>query len=252
MKNLLALFLISNCFLSAAQSSERSSLFKGWTISNIGVRYQSTDQYLPDLNYQEIIAFANNQDASEVDMSGFAANGIHEFFSESVGVYVGVSRPFGNHFSHYVEAGADYHVASEFYVEYGNGSFFDPDYQSYGWCILQDGLNFHLKYGLSYDWRFVQARIGPGLTYGTSINNELLLLTTDFNTTATFPSDQNFGQVASTRTWVGYLDAQFAFNVFKNFSAVVQGKWGTGTVGGLDERVKRSSVFGAGIEYQFK
>ena len=140
-------------------------------------------------------------------------------------------------------------MASEFYVDYNNGDFSDPDYESFGWCILQDGLNFHLRYGVSYDWRFIQARVGPTFTYGTSFNGELLLLSD--NSGSGRIDDENFGEVASTRSWVAYFDTQFAFKVLKSMNIVLQGKWGTGNVSGLDERVKRSGVFGAGIEYQF-
>jgi len=239
------LFVFTLC---TAQEKENTSFFKGWKVSNVGIRYQYTDQYLPGLDYQGIVAFANNEAASEVAMEDFENYGAYEFVSESVGAYIGVSKPFSDHFSHYVEFGADYHVASEFLVDYVSTSS-STSYETIGWCILQDGLNFHIKYGLSYDWKFIQARLGPTLTYGTSFNDELILLQDSFQPNA-FDAE-NLGSIASTRSWVAYVDTQVIFGVHKQWNIVFQGKWGTGNVNGLDERVERSSVFGAGVEYQF-
>ncbi len=247
-------FLVLSCLSQSAISQDvlnNKAKPNVWKVSNIGARFQVVDQHLPDLSYEMLRAFSGSEQAQSVDMSGFLNHGDYEFYSNNFGIYVGVSKPMKGLFSQYLELGLDFHSDSEYLVDYYKGDLTGPDFITYGWCVLNSGITGHARYALQMQSKKWRLRFGPGVTFGSTFDGELLLLVYDYSNPDTWYSEERFGSVQGTQSITGYMDLQASFDVFKGITVVAQGKLGQGYVFGLDTRVSRSGVFGIGLEYQF-
>ena len=256
------LLILGICNITLSQDYNPDELNQNvWKISQISIRFQSTSQNLPDLSHQMLTGFSGNQQAQNVDMTGFQNFTdldffSENFFSENYGVYIGVSKPIEGIFSQYAEIGLDFHSNSEYVVDYYKddntnaiGSY--SNRTTYIWCILNSGITGHLKYGLEMQYEKFQFRLGPGVSFGSTFDGELLLIINQ-NQGANLSSEESFGSVRDTQSLIGYLDMQIGYNFHKNFALIIQSKRGQGYVQGLNTKVTQSKVFGISLEYQFQ